>query len=123
MLSGFGYNGVTIAFPLLMLATTRSAAASGIVLGTIAATQLAAGLPAGALADRWNLKYIMLGCEPTQAAAAASLVVAFMRHDVTIPHVIVVAGLIGACTALFGPAKTRRCPTWCKNARCLRRWR
>jgi MFS family permease len=110
MLSGFGFNGVTIAFPLLMLATTRSAAASGVVLGTIAATQLAAGLPAGVLADRWNRKYIMLGCEATQAAAAASLVVAFMRHAVTIPQVIVVAGVIGACTALFGPAEDASLP-------------
>jgi MFS family permease len=110
MLSAFGFNGVMIAFPLLMLATTGSAATSGIVLGTIAATQLAAGLPAGALADRWNRKYIMLACEATQTVAAASLVVAFMRHTVTIPHVIVVAGVMGACTALFGPSEDALLP-------------
>ena len=54
-----------------MLALTGSTAASGLVLGTIAAAQLVAGLPAGALVDRWDRKRVMLGCEAAQAVAAA----------------------------------------------------
>lgn len=110
MLSGFGLSSAGIAFPLLVLTTTGSAAESGVVLGTIAATQLAAGLPAGVLADRWNRKYIMVGCEAVLAAAAASLVVALIRHALTIPHMIVVAGVIGICGASFEPAESASLP-------------
>jgi MFS family permease len=110
MLSGFGLSSAGIAFPLLVLATTGSAAESGVVLGTIAATQIAAGLPAGVLADRWNRKYIMVACEAMLAAAAASLVVALIEHALTIPHMIVVAGVIGVCGGLFEPAESASLP-------------
>jgi len=110
MLSGFGLSSAGIAFPLLVLTTTGSAAESGVVLGTIAASQLAAGLPAGVLADRWNRKYIMVGCEAMLAAAAASLVVAITRHALTIPHIIVVAAVIGICGSLFEPTESASLP-------------
>ncbi len=110
MLSGFGLSSAGIAFPLLVLTVTGSAAESGVVLGTIAATQISAGLPAGVLADRWNRKYIMVGCEAMLAAAAASLVVALIGHALTIPHVIVVAGVIGVCGGLFDPAESASLP-------------
>ncbi|HEX6526432.1 MAG TPA: MFS transporter [Streptosporangiaceae bacterium] len=110
MLSGFGISSAGIAFPLLVLTATGSAAESGVVLGTIAATQLAAGLPAGVLADRWKRKHIMVGCEAMLTAAAASLVVALIRHAVTIPQMIVVAGVIGVCGALFETAESASLP-------------
>jgi MFS family permease len=110
MLSGFGLSSAGIAFPLLVLTTTGSAAQSGVVLGTMAATQIATGLPAGVLADRWNRKYLMVGCEAMLAAAAASLVVALLRHALTLPHIIVVAGVIGVCGALFEPAESASLP-------------
>src|SRR4030095_3084712 len=47
MLSEFGIHGSLIAFPLLVLAVTGSAAASGLVMGTTATAQVLAGLPAG----------------------------------------------------------------------------
>ncbi len=110
MLSGFGLSSAGIAFPLLVLTATGSAAESGVVLGTIAATQIAAGLPAGVLADRWNRKYIMVGCEAMLAAASASLVVALIRHALIIPQIIVVAGVIGVCGGLFEPAESASLP-------------
>src|SRR5215468_3972637 len=85
-LSEFGGNASTIAFPLLVLAVTGSAAASGLVLGALAGGRLLAGLPAGALVDRWNRKYIMLGCEATQAIAAGSLAIAVWWGVPTLPH-------------------------------------
>jgi len=105
VLSEFGFNATTIAFPLLVLAVTGSAAASGVVLGTIAAAQLLAGLPAGALVDRWNRKKVMLGCEAAQAVAAASLVVALWWGVASLAHMIVVAAVIGVCAAMFEPAE------------------
>jgi MFS family permease len=110
VLSELGSNASTIAFPLLVLALTGSAAASGLVLGTIAAAQLLAGLPAGALVDRWNRRRIMLGCEAAQALAAASLVVALWLGTASIPHLVVVAAVVGVCAALFEPAEDATLP-------------
>ncbi|HVQ92283.1 MAG TPA: MFS transporter [Mycobacteriales bacterium] len=104
-LAEFGVNATIIAFPLLVLALTGSAAASGLVLGTIAAAQLAAGLPAGALVDRWNRKRLMLGCEAAQAVAAASLVAVLLWGTATVPHLVAVAAVFGLCAALFEPAE------------------
>src|SRR5260370_34401441 len=99
--SEFGFRAAAIAFPLLVRAINGSAADSGLVLGTVAASQLVAGLPAGALADRWNRKHIMLGCEAAQAIAGASLVGAILLHAVSIPQLVVVASVIVVSTALF----------------------
>src|SRR6266699_3587535 len=75
-LSIFGVNATFIAFPLLVLALSGSPAASGLVLGVSAAAELVAGIPAGAFADRWDRKKIMLGCEAAQIVTTAGLVVA-----------------------------------------------
>jgi MFS family permease len=109
--SEFGVAGTTIAFPLLVLAVTGSAASSGLVLGAIGLAQLLAGLPAGALVDRWNRKRIMLACEATQAVAAGSVVVAVLLHAVSVPQLVAVAAVIGMCAALFDPAEDASLPT------------
>jgi MFS family permease len=108
--SELGVHATTIAFPLLVLAVTGSAAASGLVLGAMATAQLVAGLPAGALVDRWNRKKVMLGCEAAQAAAAASLVAAVWWDVVNVPHLVAVAAVIGVCSALFEPAEEASLP-------------
>ncbi|MGH3579841.1 MAG: MFS transporter, partial [Mycobacterium sp.] len=106
VLSGIGLSASVIAFPLLVLALTGSAAKSGLVLGAITMAQLLAGLPAGALVDRWNRKTIMLTCEAIQMIAAVSLVAALWWNVVPIWYLIVVGAVIGICGALFRPAET-----------------
>jgi MFS family permease len=108
--SEFGFSSAAIAIPLLVLTINGSAADAGFVLGAVATAQLAAGLPAGALADRWNRKYIMLGCEAAQAIAGASLVGAILMHVVSIPQLVVVAAVIGVSAALFEPAEDASLP-------------
>lgn len=110
VLSGFGLNASVLAFPLLVLALTGSAAASGLVLGAITTAQLLAGLPAGALVDRWDRKTIMLSCEATQTVAAASLVAALWWHVVPIPYLIGVGAVMGICGALFRPSEDAYLP-------------
>ncbi|MGH3964692.1 MAG: MFS transporter [Pseudonocardiaceae bacterium] len=105
VLSGVGLSASVIAFPLLVLALTGSAAASGLVLGAIAAGQLIAGLPAGALVDRWDRKAIMLSCEAIQVIVAASLVAALWWDVAQVAHLVVVAVVMGVCAALFRPAE------------------
>jgi MFS family permease len=106
VLSGVGLSAAVIAFPLLVLALTGSAAKSGLVLGAITLAQLLAGLPAGALVDRWNRKTIMLSCEAIQMIAAVSLVAALWWNVVPIGYLIIVGAVIGICGALFRPAET-----------------
>jgi MFS family permease len=110
VLSGFGFNASTIAFPLLVLAVTGSAVASGLVLGASAAAQLVAGLPGGALVDRWDRKKVMLACEAAQAVAAASLVAALLWGVASVPHMVAVAAVFGVCAALFHPAESASLP-------------
>lgn len=105
-----GVNITTIAFPLLVLAITGSPAASGLVLGTMSAMRLIVGLPAGALADRWNRKTVMVLCEAAQAVAAASLVLALWWDVATVPHMVAVAAVIGVAAALFEPAEEATLP-------------
>jgi MFS family permease len=105
MLSEFGIHGSLIAFPLLVLAVTGSAAVSGLVMGTIATAQLLAGLPAGALVDRWSRKKVMLCCEAAEAVAAASLVGALWWGEATVGHIVAVAAVLGVSGALFEPAE------------------
>lgn len=109
-LSEFGINASMIAFPLLVLAVTGSAAASGLVLGTIAAAQVIAGLPTGALVDRWNRKKVMLACEAAQVIAAATLVGALLWGEASVAHMVVVAAVMGVCAALFEPAEEASLP-------------
>ena len=105
VLSEFGGSASAIAFPLLVLAVTGSPGASGLVLGTSAAAQLVAGLPMGALADRWNRKKTMLGCEAAQVIVAASLVGALLWDAASLAQLVVVAALMSMCGALFVPAE------------------
>lgn len=104
-LSQAGFSVSLIAFPLLVLAVTGSPAVSGLVLGVDALAQLLAGLPAGALADRWDRKKIMLVCEAVQAITVASLAGALWLNVVSVPHMVAVAAVMGVCKALFGPAE------------------
>jgi MFS family permease len=110
LLSVAGLSGSMIAFPLLVVATTGSAAASGLVLGAVAAAGLIAGVPAGALADRWNRRTIMLACEAVYVLAITSVVVACWSGVAGVPHLVVVAIVMGLCGALFEPAEEATLP-------------
>src|SRR5204863_464615 len=102
-----------IALPLLALAVTGSAASSGLVLAAAAVARLAAGLPAGALVDRYNRKAIMIGCAVAQTIAAGSLAAAVWTGTLTLAHLVVAAvvmtasrgvpaGQIGVMAAMLG---------------------
>jgi MFS family permease len=104
-LSQFGLSASTIAFPLLVLAVTGSSALAGLVLGVEATAQLIAGLPGGALVDRWDHKKVMLASEAVQAITIATLVGALWWDMVSIVHLVLVAAVIGICGALFEPAE------------------
>lgn len=109
-LSEVGFNATLIAFPLVVLMVTGSAAVSGAVLAVDAIAQLVVGLPGGALADRWDRRRVMLFSEAAQAVAVASLAVALWQGFATVPHMVAVAAVLGASRALFEPAEDASLP-------------
>ncbi|HJP77434.1 MAG TPA: MFS transporter [Pseudonocardiaceae bacterium] len=110
-LSMFGTNATYIAYPLLVLVLTGSPALSGLVLGVSAAAELVAGIPAGAFADRWSRKRIMLICEAVQAVTTAVFVLALWWHLANAAMLLVVAVVLGACESVFRPAETACLPS------------
>ena len=105
-----GLSTTVIVFPLLVLSLTGSAVQSGLVLGAIAIAQLAAGLPAGALVDRWDRKRIMLACEAVQVVTATSVVVALWWGRASVAQLVVVAAVLGVSRALYEPAEEASLP-------------
>jgi len=100
-----GFSASTLAFPLVVLALTGSAAASGLVLAADAVAQAVLALPAGALVDRWNRRRVMLACEIVQVLALTTLVAALLLDTASVVHLTAVAAVLGGCRALFEPAE------------------
>ncbi|MEU4199843.1 MFS transporter [Streptomyces sp. NPDC045470] len=109
-LTEVGFNASTMAFPLLVLAVTGSPGTAGLVQGVNAAAQLAAGLPAGTLVDRWNRKAVMLACEAVRTVALVWLVWMIWTDTVAVWHMAAVAAVLGVCSALFDPAEEASLP-------------
>src|SRR6266542_1873624 len=72
VVSTVGTRVSAIAFPLLVLAQTRSPAKAGVVGFAQTLPYLLFFLPAGALVDRWDLKRVMLVAGAGRALAVAS---------------------------------------------------
>lgn len=104
-LSEVGFSATVLALPLLVYGVTGSWVAAGLVLTADSAAQLLAGLPAGALVDRWDRRRIMLCCEAARVVVLASLVAAVWFDSVSLPHVVAVAAVLGVCRAMFEPAE------------------
>ncbi|PSL53322.1 putative MFS family arabinose efflux permease [Saccharothrix carnea] len=109
-LSEAGSSASAIAFPLLVLVLTGSPVLSGLVLSAGAAAQLLAGLPAGALVDRWDRKKVMLICEAVQALAVGSVVPALWWGFASVPYIIAVVVVLGVCRSLCEPAEEASLP-------------
>lgn len=81
MVSSLGSNVSRIAFPLLVLAITRSPAQAGITGALAMVPYLFFSLPAGALVDRWDRKRVMIICDSGRALTLASIsLVAALGH-------------------------------------------
>jgi MFS family permease len=94
--SELGSQISTVAYPLLVLALTRSPARAGVVglAATLPLPLLA--LPAGLLADRFDRKRLMLTCDAVRAGALAALTIAVLSGGVAYGVVAAVAFVDGA---------------------------
>jgi MFS family permease len=96
-LSGLGAEVSSVAYPLLVLATTGSAAKAGLVALVAGAPFVLLQLPAGAYVDRWNRRAVMLAADLGRAVALGA--VAF--GHLPFAGLLVVAAVEGSLFVLF----------------------
>jgi predicted MFS family arabinose efflux permease len=93
--STLGVSVADVAYPLAILAMTGSAAQAGLFAAVQAIGMLAAGLPAGALADRYDSRTIVIAAEAARAAVTVAVVVALVDGWLSLPVLLGAAALLG----------------------------
>lgn len=91
VLSTCGSVITLIALPIMAYRISGSASVTALVAACEAAPYLLFGLVAGALTDRWDRKRVMVTADVLSAALIASLPLAHLLAQVTVPHVLLVA--------------------------------
>jgi MFS family permease len=100
----FGSQLSRIAYPLLALALTNSAAAAGYVGAAELAPLVLLNAPAGVLADRFDRRKLMIASDVVGAAALGVLAATLLAHHGTFWLVMVVAFVDMAASVLFANA-------------------
>ena len=105
LLSNIGTQSTTIAYPLLVLALTHSAAKAGVVAFARALPMALFLLPAGVAADHWNRKRLMIGADGVRVIAIGALAATIVLHQIVFWAIPVVAFVEGAGAAVFTAAQ------------------
>jgi Transmembrane secretion effector len=106
VLSGLGTEFGYLAYPLLILALTRSAVLAGAVATVTSVVAFVVRLPAGALADRWDRRATMIVTDLVRTVVLAALAVLVATDHVTWEEVLAVATLDRVGDTLFTPASS-----------------
>jgi MFS family permease len=110
-LSALGTQMSAVAYPLLVLLISGSAAQAGLVGSATLVGTLLALLPGGVVADHHPRKRIMVVTSLIQMAAGASVVPAVLTHHVYLAHLLAVGFILGTASAFYAGASrgaTRR---------------
>src|SRR5438552_832987 len=110
VISSIGTQASQLAFPLLVLALTRSPAQAGFAGALRALPYLIFSLPAGALIDRWDRKRTMIFCDTGRAISMASIPVAYALGDLTIVQLYLVSAIEGTLYVFFNIAEAACLP-------------
>jgi predicted MFS family arabinose efflux permease len=108
--SSVGSQVSLLAFPLLILALTRSPAQAGLITGLRSLPFALFCLPAGALVDRWNRKRVMILCDTGRALALGSIPIAFALGELTLVQLYLVSLIEGTLFAFFNLAEAACLP-------------
>ena len=105
LLSSAGTQMTSVAYPLLVLAVTSSAAQTGAVAfaRTLPAALLA--LPAGVAADRWNRKWLMITADGVRVVTLAAFATLILADRLDVWLIAFVAFVEGAAAAFFSAAQ------------------
>jgi len=98
-LSRLGTQISAIAFPLLVLRTTRSPADAGIVGFAEGAAMAVALLPGGTVADRFHRRTVMVACDACCALTMALLSAAVLTRHVPMALIVPAAAVVSALGA------------------------
>jgi MFS family permease len=105
LLSSAGTQLSSIAYPLLVLAVTGSAAKAGVVGFARSVPTALFALPAGVAADRWNRKWLMIGADGVRVVALTVLATTILAEQSPFWLIVLVAFVEGAGGTLFSPAQ------------------
>ena len=103
-LSDTGTQSTAIAYPLLVLAVTGSAAKAGVVAFARTLPWVLFTLPAGVAADRWNRRRLMIAADGVRVVAIGGLAAAILLHRTAFWAIPLVAFVEGSGAALFSSA-------------------
>ena len=101
LLSGIGTQSGLIAYPLLVLSLTGSAAKAGVVGFTRALSSTLLALPAGVLADRWSRRRLMIVADAVRVLAVGALAAAIVLDQLAFWMIPLVAFVEGCGAAVF----------------------
>lgn len=99
--SSLGTQMSVVAYPLLILAATGSAAKAGLVSGATLIGTLIMLLPAGVVADRYPRRRIMLTTSAVEAVAVATVAVAIFSGHIILPQLAAVGLIQGVAEAFY----------------------
>ncbi len=108
--SSIGSQLSQFALPLFALALTGSPVWAGVAGGLRTIPYLFLSLLAGALADRWNRKWIMLVCDSVRAICLVSIPIAAFTNSLSILQICLVSLLEGMCFVFFNIAEVACLP-------------
>jgi MFS family permease len=115
IVSNVGTQVSTLAFPLLILALTGSPAQAGFVGTMRVIPYLLLSLPAGALADRWDRKRVMILCDTGRAFCFASIPIAYVFGHLTLVQLYLVSLFEGILFVFFNLAEVACLPRLVKK--------
>ena len=101
LLSSIGTSLTTIAYPLLTLAVTNSAAKAGLVTFARLAPFALFSIPAGVAADRWRRKRQMIAADAVRVVAMGVFAAVLLAGDVSFWAIVVVAFVEGTAATVF----------------------
>jgi MFS family permease len=106
-----GSSVTYVALPVLVYSMTSSPLLTSVVASLEALPYLMFGLPAGALADRFDRKRVMVLTDLVNAVVLATVPVAAWFDALTVPHVLAVAFLVPTLFVFFDAADFGALPT------------
>jgi MFS family permease len=112
-----GSSVTYVALPVLVYSMTSSPLLTSLVASLEALPYLMFGLPAGALADRFDRKRVMVLTDLVNAVVLASVPLAAWFDVLTVPHVLAVAFLVPTLFVFFDAADFGALPTLVGRAR------
>ncbi|MFG1623335.1 MFS transporter [Kribbella sp. NPDC049227] len=116
-LSITGSMVTAITLPVLVYRLSGSTVLTALVSALEAAPYLLTGLFAGALADRWNRRRVMVNSDLVNAVLVGSVPVAHLLDLLTVAHVLVVAFLVQSVYTFFDGANFGALPVLVGRAR------